>query len=188
MSLLETILGAQNGAVDQIARRFNVPADQARSALEHLLPSLQQGVQRNINQSGGLDQLLSALRNGQHSRYLDQSNALEQEDVEQDGNKILGHILGSKERSREVAGAASAQTGIDPSILKKLLPYAATLLMGSLNKRASDSGALRGGASSSVIDILGGLLGGGGGATQQKSGGGLGGMLGGLLGGLFGKR
>ena len=41
------------------------------------------------------------------------------------GNQILGHIFGSKEKSREVAGQASEQSGVDPSILKKLLPVVA---------------------------------------------------------------
>ena len=41
------------------------------------------------------------------------------------GNQILGHIFGSREKSREVAGQASEQSGVDPSILKKLLPVVA---------------------------------------------------------------
>jgi hypothetical protein len=41
------------------------------------------------------------------------------------GNQILGHIFGSKETSRDVATQASQESGVDPSILKKLLPILA---------------------------------------------------------------
>jgi len=41
------------------------------------------------------------------------------------GNQILGHIFGSKDASRDVATQASQESGVDPSILKKLLPILA---------------------------------------------------------------
>ena len=58
------------------------------------------------------------------------------------GNSILGHLLGSKEASREVAANASAQTGIGAGILKQMLPLVATMVMGSLSKRTDQSGYL----------------------------------------------
>ena len=41
------------------------------------------------------------------------------------GNQILGHIFGSKDTSRDVATQASEESGVDPSVLKKLLPIVA---------------------------------------------------------------
>lgn len=41
------------------------------------------------------------------------------------GNQILGHIFGSKDASRDVATQASQQSGVDTSVLKKLLPILA---------------------------------------------------------------
>lgn len=41
------------------------------------------------------------------------------------GNQILGHIFGSKDTSRDVATQASQESGVDPSVLKKLLPIVA---------------------------------------------------------------
>ena len=60
---------------------------------------------------------------------------LNREETVADGNGILGHILGSKDASRAVAAQAAAQTGIGADVLKKLLPIAATLVMGSLAKQ-----------------------------------------------------
>ena len=72
---------------------------------------------------------------------------------------MLGQIFGSRDVSRTVAQNASAQAGLDPGVLKKMLPMLAMLVTGYL---ATERGA--------------------GSAAAAASGGGLGGMLGGLLG------
>ncbi len=64
---------------------------------------------------------------------------LNSESAREDGNGILGHILGSKDVSRQVAAEASAKTGISDSVLKQMLPAVAALAMGALSKNASSS-------------------------------------------------
>ena len=73
------------------------------------------------------------------------------------GNQILGRIFGSKDTSREVATKASQESGVDPSVLKKLLPIVAgAVAMYYISRRrqggaTADAGAPEGG-------ILGSLL------------------------------
>ncbi len=142
MSLLKTILEAQSGgAVGQLAKQFGLNSGQTNSALAQLIPALAGGLKNNVNQ-GGLGSLLSALNKGNHSQYLDDPNGLSSQGTVNDGNSILGHLLGSKDVSRKVAASAASQTGIDPSILKKMLPIVATMVMGSLGKQSSTGGAL----------------------------------------------
>ena len=70
------------------------------------------------------------------------------------GNQILGQIFGSKDTSRDVATQASQQSGVDPSILKKLLPIVAgAVAMHYMTHRGQKGAAPAGGG------ILGGLLG-----------------------------
>ena len=61
-----------------------------------------------------------------------------------DGNKILGHLLGSKDVSRNVAAHAAESAGIDASTIKKALPMLASLVMGAMSKKdvASNPGVL----------------------------------------------
>ena len=126
MNLLELILNAKGGgAVSQLASQFGLNEDQAASAVQTLMPALAGGLQRNISQ-GGLDGLLGALTKGQHQRYLDDPSTLSSPDARDDGNGILGHILGSKDVSRQVAAQASTRTGISESVLKQMLPVVAT--------------------------------------------------------------
>jgi hypothetical protein len=80
---------------------------------------------------------MSALTSGQHGRYLDEAGVLGSADTVNDGNAILGHILGSRDVSRAVATNAASATGIGPDVLKKMLPVVATLAMGALAKQAA---------------------------------------------------
>jgi hypothetical protein len=138
MSILNAILGAQDGqTVGALSKQFGLSQDQTVSALGALLPALAGGLQKNVSNQGGLEQLMSALTSGQHGRYLDDAGRLGSADTVNDGNAILGHILGSRDVSRAVATNASSATGINPDLLKKMLPVVATLAMGALAKQAA---------------------------------------------------
>ena len=143
MSLLETLLDANGGAVvREMARDLGLEEEQAKSGLEQLVPALARGIQHNTSNPGGLESLLGALKSGGHQRYVDHPEELSKRDAVVDGNAILGHILGSKEVSRNVAGRAAHETGLDSGLLQKMLPMVAAAAMGSLGRQASAGGAL----------------------------------------------
>ncbi len=136
MGLLDVILNQGQGqAVRRLASNFGLRESQALAALSNLLPVLGQGLARNASTQGGLESLLSALAKGQHQRYLEDPSILNQEDSIHDGNGILGHILGNKEVSRQLAQQAAERTGIGSEVLKKMLPMVATLAMGALSRQ-----------------------------------------------------
>src|SRR4030042_2732135 len=98
MDLLNMLLNQGGGqAVQQLAKNFGLNQNQAASALTNLLPALSQGLARNASTQGGLESLLGALTGGGHQRYLEDPSILGQQESIDDGNGILGHILGSKE-------------------------------------------------------------------------------------------
>ncbi len=138
MELLDMLLNAGGGdAVRRLAQNFGLDETQASSAVTNLLPALGQGLARNASKPGGLESLMGALSSGGHERYLDRLETLGSENTIQDGNGILGHILGSKDVSRNVARNAAAQTGIGEVVLKKMLPVVAAMAMGALAKQQS---------------------------------------------------
>ena len=77
---------------------------------------------RVISEAG----ITAALANGSHENYLAQPAALAEPATITDGNAILGHIFGTKDVSRQAAASAAQKTGIDPAILRKMLPVADT--------------------------------------------------------------
>jgi hypothetical protein len=158
MNLLDLVLNAKDGgAVRQLANQFGLSEDQASSALQNLMPALAGGLQRNINQ-GGLENLLGALANGQHHRYLEDPSTLISEAAIQDGNGILGHVLGSKDVSRQVAAQASTRTGISESILKQMLPAVASLAMGALSRHTGSGVTAASARGSGILGMLTPLL------------------------------
>ncbi len=192
--LLEMILKSQNGGlVKQIGKQHGLEPSQAFDAIRNLLPSITKGMNQNIQKDGGLGGLLDALNKGTHQKYIDDPTQITSPQATEEGNSILGHILGSKDRSREVCRHAAEKTGIDFDILKKILPQVAGASMGGMSKRVNtrEAGGLldaltkaasQGGQDSDVLgSILGQVMGGGQAAPQKR-----GGLLGGLLGGLFG--
>lgn len=162
MNMLAEILGANNGAiVRQLAGQFGLGEGDARNAIGSLLPALAQGLKKNTGSQGGLESLISVLSTGKHARYLERPDVLSQHEAELDGNGILGHILGSKDTSRKVAGQAAASTGLDVGTLKKMLPLLATVAMGVMSKQGAaatsgfsqrDAGELGAGLSS-LLDM-----------------------------------
>lgn len=143
MNLLETIMSAQSGdVVKKMAAANGVEVDDALKALGSLIPGVAGTLKNNAQQGQGLESLFNALQKGQHNRYLEDSDAAVSNDGIQDGNNILGHILGSKDASRALASRAAGETGLDSSLLKKMLPVVASLVMGALSKQSQSGGSL----------------------------------------------
>jgi len=143
MNLLEMLMSAGgNAAVGQLGSRFGLDENQTMAALQQLVPALGGGLQRNIAAEGGLDGLLGALSGGNHSQYIDNPELLGNDETTAEGNGILGHLLGSKQASREVAAQASEQTGIGADILKQMLPVVAGGFLGGQGAPAQPEGLL----------------------------------------------
>ncbi|MFW5451749.1 MAG: DUF937 domain-containing protein [Methylophagaceae bacterium] len=175
MDLLNMVLNASKGdLLSKLANKHNISTDQTSDILSNLLPQLSSRMQNNAQQENGAESLMNALKKGNHQRYVDEPDLLSQTSSELEGNKILGHLLGNKETSRQVASDVETSTGVSASIIKKLLPMAATLLMGTMSKGAQSNGLLdqltsgiSGGGNQN--DLLGSLLGSLGNNSGQSS-------------------
>lgn len=161
MNVLDMIL-SDDKAVNQVARKLGISDDEAQNGLKQLIPALARGVARNADDGTGTNDLVRALETGNHGRYLDNPDILGESTSVDDGNGILGHIFGSKDVSREVATRAAGNTGITSAILRKMLPMAASLVMGALSRRVlgggSGGGGIFGGGQSPALGGLAGLL------------------------------
>lgn len=153
---------AQMGGLQSMARELGVSETQAASGAEALIPAILGGLkkQAQVQPTGleGLGGLLGQLGGG---GLLDDVLSPQPTHVDR-GNDVLGQIFGSKDVSRAVAQNAASQTGLDPSLLKKMLPM---LVAGYMAKQ---------GPGAHVEPAQ---------AEPAQAGGGLGSLLGGLLGG-----
>ena len=161
------------GGLAPIARQLGITETQAASGAEALLPAVLGGFQKQAQDAGGLDTLLSRLGGADLPRT---AGDLGPGDTDR-GNDVLGQIFGSKDVSRTVAQHAAANSGLDPALLKQMLPLLAALAAGFMSRM--NGGGQAAAPASPMGGLLGGLLGGlgsqGQGGTQS---------LGGLLSGL----
>ena len=149
----------QIGGVQSVARDLGIDESQATTGLEALLPAVLGGFKSQARaQPTGLDGLAAMLGGLGGGGLLDEVLAPRPTDSSR-GNDVLGQIFGTRDVSRTVAQNAASQTGLDPALLKKMLPIVAMLVAGVLSKQGGPSRAPAGGGG--VEDLLGSLLGGG---------------------------
>ena len=167
----------KSGGLQSIARELNIGEADAARAAAALGPAVLGGFRKQAESHPqgleGLGGLLSQFGGG---GLLDSVLSPTPTDTGP-GNSVLGQIFGSKDVSRAVAQNAAAQSGQDPSLLKKMLPLLAMLVAGYMAKQRGAGGAkfsADGGAG--LGGMIGGMLGGQG--AGDSPGGGLGGLLG----------
>lgn len=141
-NILDTLFADDNKAVlEEVQKNFNLTEKETRVAVEELIPALSRGLQKNTQSGQGMDELLDALRTGSHRQYMEKPSSLSAPETTKDGNDILGHIFGDKKVSREVANRVSEKSGLSSTLLKKMLPVVASLVMGALSKKVLGSGS-----------------------------------------------
>lgn len=161
MNLIE-LLSKSGGqkSITQLAGAVGLGESQANDVVGALAPALMRGLQKQTESEGSMASLQRALASGNHQRYIERPDLMQSASTRADGNKILGHVFGSKDVSRNVAAMAAKETGIDTSIIKKALPLVAGLAMAALSKETSQSAATSEPAGGMLGNLLGGLLGG----------------------------
>lgn len=197
--------------ISGVSMKSGQPLDKTSKLLTMAMPVLMQAMKQNAKTPEGAQGLMGALSNKHDGSLLDNLEGFFGGDSDKeainDGGKILGHVLGSKQSN--VENALGNKTGIDASSVSQILKIAAPVLLGYLGKKkrqqaVHDSSSLEGflggmlrantpqheqnflssfldadGDGSIIDDVAGMVLGG---EQKKKSG------LGGLLGGLFGKK
>jgi hypothetical protein len=166
-----TDLLAQTGGLQQIARELGISEQEASRGAEALAPTILGGFKKQGQaQPGGLAGLGGLLGQLGGGGLLADVLSPQPTDVNR-GNEVLGHIFGSKDVSRTVAQHASAQSGLDPGILKRMLPMLAMAIAGYMAGGRGGTATPGTPASGGVGGMLGGLLGGGAGAGSSGLGG-----------------
>ncbi len=146
----------QMGGLKSMARELGVSEQEATTGAAALAPAILDGFEKKAVPTGlgGLSELLSKLGGGD---LLDNVVSAEPTDVSR-GNGVLASIFGSKDGSRAVAADAATKSGLDTTMLKKMLPIVAMMVAGYLAKQKGASRDRRGPSSGGLGGILGKLL------------------------------
>jgi hypothetical protein len=135
---------SQIGALESMARELGVSKSQASSGAEALVPAILGGFKKQAQSQPeglhGLESLLGRLGGG---GLLDDVLAPEPTHADR-GNGVLEQIFGSKDVSRTVAQSAAERSGVDPSVLKKMLPMLAMVVAGYMARQGTSGAQARG--------------------------------------------
>ena len=203
MNLLNLLMGSltSGSSMDALSGKTGLSAAKLSKLLPIALPLLLKFLTKNASSADGAQSLLGAL--GGHKETRSMAEQIADAD-EQDGAKIVKHILGNE--SESVVGALAKDSELDNADVEKALANIAPAMMSGLSAATTSAskvnlsdgldlsdlmGMFGGAAPSQSNSLLGGLLGGGnplsgilgGGKANASAGGGIGSLLGGLFGG-----
>lgn len=139
-SIVEMLAGQIGGeGIKQISQQLGVDEQTAQQAVSLGLPMLIAALNRNSNTPEGevaLDEALSKNHDG--SILQNVKSALAEESTHQDGQAILGHVLGDKQSN--VQQGISQASGLDMGSSGQLLSMLAPLVMGALSQQKQQAG------------------------------------------------
>ena len=158
MSDLNDILNGLD--IDGLAAQLGADPADVRAAAEQAVPTLVAGVAAKSDEGEDVDAMLSASRG-------ESGDAMVHSLFGDDGDGVAGAV-----------GDAHPAAGVDQSLVKRLLPLLAPIVLNFVLSRMSGGGGTNS-AGGGLGDILGGMLGGG----AKPGGMDLGSVLGGVLGG-----
>lgn len=157
IDLLNSDLGKQ--IISSVGQQAGTTEGETSSVLSSALPTLINAMQNNASTEQGAGGLLGALLGGKHDgSLLDNLGGLIGSggvDTE-DGEKILGHVLGGDQNN--VENSISQNTGVSSDKIGMILKIAAPILMAYLANKAKNNNVQNG---TDLGGLLGGLLGGG---------------------------
>lgn len=112
--------------IDRLAQQFGVSGDEIRKAVESIAPALVGGMQANAQDPNGAASLQTALKDhAQNTNLLDNPDSSQIDTA--DGDAIAAHIFGQNKGA--VVDKVSEQSSTDKSLIEKLLPILAPLVM-----------------------------------------------------------
>jgi hypothetical protein len=148
---------AQTGGLQSIARELGVSDADVQSGAAALAPAIVSGFHEQAQQSDGVERLDNVVGKLGGGEMLDNVVSPQPTDVSR-GNSLLSHIFGSPDVSRSVAQNAAQSTGLDSSLLKRMLPMIAMLVAGHMaRQRGGIGGALSGLTGLGGLGAVGGL-------------------------------
>jgi len=167
MDLLQGPMGQM--IINGVGSQLGQDSQKTQSALSSAIPMLMGALKKQAASPDAASGLMNALQSKHDGSILDNITDIfgggnVNEDVVQDGDKILGHVLG--EKKEVVAAALSKQNGIDMSSAMNILKMAAPVVMGMLGKQTRQANVSN---PTDLTNIIGNMIGGHQQATQDSS-------------------
>ena len=174
MDLLNLLMGSmtEESSVDEISRSAGLSKKTTRMLILLAIPILIKYLTKNASSSSGAQSLAGAL--SQHTSTVPMTQQFANANT-QDGNAIIGHILGSN--SNDVVNQLAAQSGATPDQVANILSNIAPGLLSGVSAATASAQQSQGAGGFDFSNLLGSFGG------QQSTAASGGSLLSSLLGG-----
>lgn len=139
MNLFELMLAARNTrAAPDLGLQFALSEAQVKMALRYLVPLFGDAVIRMMMNQQGLATLLGHLASPQHQMDANANDLFQSSRILSNGTGLLSLLFHNEATIQVVASYAARGAEVDPAIIRRMLPYVATMYMGALSVRARE--------------------------------------------------
>ena len=138
--------------LSKIGENAGAKTDEVQKLVDLGIPTIMQAMGRNTNSQDGAQSLANALAQHENDDVIGMIKDPSKIDTS-DGQKILSHILSSRDKT--VKANLAKETGLGKDQVGSVLAQLAPLLMGVLGQEQKQRGAGATGVSSLVTDALG---------------------------------
>ncbi len=131
MGLLDLVMEHGGGVVGQLTKKFGISADQAKSVLDRAVPFVKDKLGGNLRLPGTGTALFGKIKAGDYAAFARDPSKLEDDDhVHAQAKGLLG--ASAEEEEAHVADVARS-TGLDPDLVRKMLPHATVATVGAMD-------------------------------------------------------
>ena len=137
MASILDLLNTQTGEalIQTASSKTSESKESVNSALAMAFPLLLSAMKRNINSEDGAQNLYKALRSDRHDgSLLENSNNLDPDYLNNEGEKIVNHILGAQKKE-QIASSLSPALNMNKDNLASIIQMAAPILLSLLGSQ-----------------------------------------------------
>lgn len=135
---IDTSLRSSEGEtlLSKVAQTYGLDDHKASAALRSLADEVKVRIQRAMLSRGGVADVTSLVTKSESTPTDEAVKPLLGPAAQENGNGILQVLTGSKHISRGIAARSARRSGVPASITEQLLPVAASLIVGELQRQA----------------------------------------------------
>jgi hypothetical protein len=139
MDILNLMSKAHEGqTVVRLGTHFELSENEVGSILGYVVPYLEDALTRLMATPQGLAAILAQLASGQYQRDLSANNIFESSRILANGTGALSLLLRNEATIRVISYVAAEGSHIDAAIIRRMMPYIATIYISALAKRSNE--------------------------------------------------
>lgn len=139
MDILNVMSKAREGqTVDRLGSHFDLSPKEMQKVLGYVVPYLEDALTRLMANPQGLAAILAQMASGQYQRDLNVKEFFQNSRILANGTGALSLLLRNEATIRVISYIAAEGSKINVAIIRRMMPYIATIYISALAKRSNE--------------------------------------------------